>query len=54
MRSGVPFHVAFGMPEGEAARLKLDFAERAAMAIILTEFEGGEFNWRTMSWVERK
>ena len=43
-RGGIPFDVAFS----------LDDRDRAAWCIIVSEFEGNKFNWRTMSFEEPK
>lgn len=47
MKNGVPFSVVFDVD-------KLSPHERDAMSIIFSEFEGGEFNWDSWSWVEKK
>jgi hypothetical protein len=44
VKNGVPYDVAFSLPE----------ADVAAYGIIFGEFEGNEFSWATMSWKERK
>ena len=38
----------------EAAQLRLDTAERQAMTIILSEFEGNRFDWHNMRWIKEK
>ena len=48
VKNGVPFGVAFGDHQ------LLTKAERSAMAIVFSETEGNQFNFDTMSFVERK
>jgi hypothetical protein len=43
-RNGVPFETAFELPD-EA---------RTAFAIVFSQFEGNEFDFRTMTFKERK
>lgn len=40
VKNGVPYDVAMG----------LDAEERTAYVIILSELDGGKFNWSTGSW----
>jgi hypothetical protein len=44
VKNGVPFDIAFG------TGIELDAIERSAIAIIISEFEGGKFNWNNLSW----
>ena len=44
MRNGVPFDLAFQM----------DDLTRAASAIVFSQFEGNEFDFRTMSWKKQE
>jgi hypothetical protein len=39
-----------GMSYEEAKEMRLDSIERAAIAIIMSEHEGGRFNWNTLDW----
>lgn len=43
-KNGVPWEVANG----------LDDAERAAFVVIVAEFDGGQFDWNTGQWKERR
>ncbi len=49
MKNGVPFHLAF-----ESDPSRLDQVERAAFSIVLSEFEGNEFNWDSMRFKDDK
>lgn len=40
MRNGVPYDVAFSLGD----------RERAAYAIVLSQFEGGRFDWETFTF----
>lgn len=44
MKSGVPFDVAFSLPE----------AQRTAFVIKFGELNGGTFNFNTMDWSKTK
>lgn len=44
MRNGVPYDVAFSLPDNE----------RTAYAIIFAEIEGSEFDWNLMRFKEQK
>lgn len=48
LRGGVPFHIAFPNAGYLAAE------EQHALAIVLMELEGGDFDWNTMRWKEDK
>lgn len=48
MRNGVPFEIALG----PGAPKTLDRVERIAMAVVLGQLEGGEFNWLARRWEE--
>jgi len=48
MKNGVPFHLAFGSTPDS-----LDEVERAALSIVLSEFEGGDFDWNAMRFKEK-
>lgn len=43
MKSGVPFDLAFSLPDAEAL----------GFYVSLGEAEGGNFDWNSMKWVER-
>jgi hypothetical protein len=45
VRNGVPFLVAFG----DGCEF-LNDDERVAMSILFSEFEGGKFDFDSMSW----
>jgi hypothetical protein len=47
-KNGVPFKIAFGIPESE--HVMLDNFEINAYAIIAGELEGNEFDWALMRW----
>jgi hypothetical protein len=48
MKNGVPFDIAFGLPD-------LLPHEKMAMSITFSEMESGKiFNWQTMDFEERK
>jgi hypothetical protein len=49
----VPFQVAFGMTLLELNAYRADPIEHTAMVIVMSEFEGNQFNWHRMEW-ERK
>jgi hypothetical protein len=42
VKNGVPFDVAFSLPD----------VERTAYHITFGELEGGEFDWSAMNWRE--
>lgn len=42
--NGIPFDVAFSLPD----------LERTAFSIVFSEFEGNEFDFNAMSFKERK
>ena len=44
VKNGVPYDVAFS----------LDDADLLAHVIVLGEFEGLEWSWSSMQWVERR
>jgi len=46
MKNGVPFNVAFSVKE-------LMRHEKHAMSIVLSEFEGGSFDFNTWRWEEK-
>ena len=46
---GVPWNVIFGDDYPE-----LTNAERVAFLIMIGEADGGEFDWQSLSWKERK
>ena len=48
MKNGVPFHLAFD--RGIDALMP---HEMAAMSIVLSEFEGNEFNWHAMAFIKQ-
>lgn len=54
VKNGVPFAAAFGLRVAEAAVLRLDAIERMAFSIVLSEFEGNEFDWQSMEFKNRK
>lgn len=54
MKNGVPFHVALGHPSDAPVPVQLDRFERMAMSIVMSELEGGEFDFDTMLWKEPK
>ena len=44
VKAGVPFDVAFALPDGDAL----------AYSVVMGELEGGHiFSWETMSWRKR-
>jgi hypothetical protein len=46
MKNGVPFDKLFSIDFFEQH-------EREAMSIVFSQFEGGEFDWNSWSWVEK-
>jgi hypothetical protein len=54
MCNGVAMHAAFGMTRAEMDTVRLDAAERAALSIMFSEFEGAHFSWDRMEFEERK
>jgi len=54
MRNGVAMHAAFGMTRAEMDMVRLDAAERSALAIMFSEFEGARFSWNRMEFEDRK
>lgn len=44
VKHGVPFDVAFTMTD----------EMRLAACVVFGEFEGNQFSWRDMKWMERK
>jgi hypothetical protein len=54
MCNGVAMHAAFGMTRAEMDAVRLDAAERAALSIMFSEFEGAQFNWNSMEFRDRK
>jgi len=46
--NGVPWHVALGIDPSE--HIVLTEMERAAAAIIFGIFDGGKWNWDSMTW----
>jgi hypothetical protein len=54
VKNGVPIHVALGNPSDVPQRIQLDRLERMAMSIVYSEFEGGEFDFGSMSWKKPK
>jgi hypothetical protein len=54
VKNGVPFRVAFGIGADEWDDFQLESVERTAASIIFSELDGSEFDWRTMTWKERK
>lgn len=47
MKNGVPFCSLFGNE-------RLMAHERMAMSITFSEFEGNEFDWQSMKFIEKK
>lgn len=45
MRGGVPFHIAF------PSATSLHASEKHALALVLQELDGGNFDWNRMNWV---
>jgi hypothetical protein len=50
VKSGVPFHVAFGVLPNEF--FELDTIEQNAYQIIYGQLEGYTFNWNTFKFME--
>lgn len=52
LRSGAPFHVAFGIDPQSVSTFQIDDIERHAMCIVMGQLEGGKFNWQSMEFEE--